>query len=118
MHYFQVHTIAVYTEFPQKNILSKVDLSSQLSRWAIEFGQSNTKFLPRAAIKGQVLADFIVEFLPRAMSPEKGNIASAHRREESSGEKLVETQLDETQSAQDNNEPIKEPSIVLKNSRH
>ena len=38
MHYFQAHPIAVYTEFLLKIILSKVDLSGQLFKWAIELG--------------------------------------------------------------------------------
>ena len=64
MHYFQAHPIAVYIEFPLKNIFSKVDLSGRLSKWAIKLGQSDIKFLPKAAIKGQVLADFVAEFSP------------------------------------------------------
>ena len=46
------------------------------------------------------------------MSPEQGNIVSAHIREENSIAKLAETQPYGTQSAQENNESIKEPSIV------
>ncbi|GFZ00573.1 hypothetical protein Acr_14g0002080 [Actinidia rufa] len=87
MHYFQVHPIAVYTEFLLKNILSKADLSDRLSKWAVELGQSDIKFLPRAAIKGQVLTDFVTEFSPRAVSPEQGSLASAHRKEKSLGMK-------------------------------
>ena len=51
MHYSQAHPIAIYTKFSPKNILSKVDLSEQLSKWVVELEQSNIKFLPRAAIK-------------------------------------------------------------------
>ncbi|GFS36134.1 hypothetical protein Acr_00g0044290 [Actinidia rufa] len=39
--------------------------------------------LNRFIIKGQVLADFVVEFSPQAMSLEEGCLASTHRREES-----------------------------------
>ncbi|GFY88800.1 hypothetical protein Acr_06g0007400 [Actinidia rufa] len=84
MHYFQAHPIAVYPEFRLKNILSKADLSSKLSKWAIELGQSYIKFLPRAAIKGQVLDDFVAEFSPQAMSLERGCLVSAHERRENS----------------------------------
>ena len=52
MHYFQAHPIAVYTEFPLTNIFPKADLFSHLSKFAIELGQSNIKFLPRVAIIG------------------------------------------------------------------
>ena len=83
MHYFQTHPIAIYTKFPLKNILSKVDLSGRLSKWAIEFGQSDIKFFPRTSIKGQVLANFVAEFSPRVVSPEQSCLASTYRREES-----------------------------------
>ena len=39
---------------------------------------------------------------------------STHRKEESSRAKLDEIQPNKTQSEQENNEPIKEPSTVLK----
>ncbi|GFS40362.1 hypothetical protein Acr_00g0068110 [Actinidia rufa] len=69
MHYFQAHPISVYTEFPLKAILMKVDLTGQLSKWALELGQFDISFLPRAAIKGQVLADFMAEFSPKPEIP-------------------------------------------------
>ena len=116
MHYFQTHSIVVYTEFPLKNILSKVDLSSRLLKWVVELGQSNNKFLPRATIKGQVPADFDAEFLSRVVSPRQENLLSAHRREESSGAKPAETQPDETQSAHKNHETIKKPSTIPRES--
>ena len=62
VHYFQAHPIAMYMEFLLKTILSKANLSIRLSKWAIKIGQSDIKFLSRAAIKGQVLANFIAEF--------------------------------------------------------
>ena len=62
MHYIQSHLIAVYIEFLLKNIFSNADLSEQLSKWVVVLGQSDIKFLPRAAIKGQVLADFVAKF--------------------------------------------------------
>ena len=62
MYYFQAHLITVYMEFSLKNILSKADLSSQLSKWTIELRQSDIKFLLRETIKGQVLDNFVIEF--------------------------------------------------------
>ncbi|GFS40182.1 hypothetical protein Acr_00g0066980 [Actinidia rufa] len=69
MHYFQAHPISVYTEFPLKAILMKADLTGRLSKWSLELGQFDISFLPRAAIKGQVLADFVAEFFPRPEIP-------------------------------------------------
>ena len=53
-----------------------------MSKWAIELGQFDVKFLPKVAIKGQVLAEFVAKFLPRTMSPKMGNHTSAQREED------------------------------------
>ena len=79
MHYFQAHPIAVYIDFLLKHILSKADLSGRLSKWVVKLGQSDIQFLPRVAIKGQVLVDFVAEFSPQAVSLEKACLAYTHR---------------------------------------
>jgi hypothetical protein len=60
--YFQAHAIRVLTEYPMKKILQKPDLSGRLVNWSVELGQFNIEFHPRTSIKGQVLADFLLEF--------------------------------------------------------
>jgi ribonuclease HI len=60
--YFQAHTIRVLTKYPMGKVLQKPDLSGRLVSWAKELGQFDIEFHPRTAIKGQVLADFLVEF--------------------------------------------------------
>jgi hypothetical protein len=60
--YFQAHTIRVLTEYPLKKVMQKLDLSGRLANWAIELGQFDLEFVPRNAIKGQALADFLAEF--------------------------------------------------------
>ena len=60
--YFQSHTIRVLTNYPLRQILQKLDASCRLLKWAIELSQFDIEFLPRPAIKGQALADFIAEF--------------------------------------------------------
>jgi hypothetical protein len=52
----------VLTEYPMKKVLQKPDLSGKLVNWAIELGQFDIEFHPRTSIKGQALADFLVEF--------------------------------------------------------
>jgi ribonuclease HI len=42
--------------------MQKLDLSGRLANWAIKLGQFDLEFIPRNAIKGQALADFLVEF--------------------------------------------------------
>ncbi|XP_059441893.1 uncharacterized protein LOC132174218 [Corylus avellana] len=68
--YFQAHTIRVLTEYPLKKILRKLDLPGRLANWAIKLGEFDIEFLPRNAIKGQVLADFLAEFTNLPMTQE------------------------------------------------
>jgi hypothetical protein len=45
-----------------RKVLQKPNLSGRLVNWAMELGQFDIEFHPRTAIKGQVLANFLVEF--------------------------------------------------------
>ena len=60
--YFQAHTIEVPIEHPIKQILHKPKVLGRLIKWAIELSEFNIRYKPRTAIKGQVLADFIMKF--------------------------------------------------------
>ena len=62
--YFQAHTVEVPTEYPMKQILHKPETSGRLIKWAIELSEFDIRYKPRAAVKGQILADFIMEFTP------------------------------------------------------
>ncbi|KAD3642299.1 hypothetical protein E3N88_31523 [Mikania micrantha] len=59
--YFQAHHINVLTNLPIREALQKPESSGRLAKWAIELGEHGLTYLPRTAIKGQVLADFIME---------------------------------------------------------
>ncbi|XP_077231507.1 uncharacterized protein LOC143864468 [Tasmannia lanceolata] len=59
--YFQAHTIKVLTGQPLRQILHRPDTSGRLVKWAVELSEFDIKYLPRPAIKAQVLADFIAE---------------------------------------------------------
>ena len=60
--YFQAHTIKIPTEHPMKQILHKPETSRRLVKWAIELCEFDIRYKLRASIKGQVLAEFIMEF--------------------------------------------------------
>ena len=62
--YFQAHTIEVPTEYPMKQILHKPETTRKLIKWAIELSEFDIIYKPRTAIKGKILADFIIEFTP------------------------------------------------------
>ncbi|XP_076943274.1 uncharacterized protein LOC143613463 [Bidens hawaiensis] len=63
------HGNKVLSEGVTQNVLSKPELSGRLAKWAIELGEHAIEYKPRPAIKGQVLADFIVE-IPRKKEEE------------------------------------------------
>ncbi|XP_059635856.1 uncharacterized protein LOC132278044 [Cornus florida] len=60
-HYFESHPIVILTTFPLKMILHKPDLSGRMTKWAIELSSFDIVYEPRTAIKGQVVADFLLE---------------------------------------------------------
>ena len=64
--YFQAHTVEVPTEYPMKQILHKPETSGRLIKWAIELSEFDIRYKPRTTIKGQILADFIMEFTSAA----------------------------------------------------
>ena len=60
--YFQAHTIEILTEYPMKQVLHKSETSGRLMKWAIELSEFDIKYKPKTTIKGQILADFVMEF--------------------------------------------------------
>ncbi|GKV02663.1 hypothetical protein SLEP1_g15062 [Rubroshorea leprosula] len=59
--YFQSHQIVVYTDLPLRKILQKPKLSGRLIGWSVELSEYDLKFQPRTTIKGQAVANFLVE---------------------------------------------------------
>ena len=60
--YFQAHAIEVPIEYPVKQVFHKPETSGRLIKWAIELSEFDIRYNPKTTIKGQVLADFGVEF--------------------------------------------------------
>ena len=46
-----------------KQVLHKQETSGRLMKWAIELSEFDIKYKMKIAIKGQVLADFVTEFI-------------------------------------------------------
>ena len=61
-HYFETHPITTIIDFPIKHTLSKPDLSGRLTKWAIDLGIYDIRYIPRATKKGQVMTDFLWEY--------------------------------------------------------
>nr|GFB31938.1 reverse transcriptase domain-containing protein [Tanacetum cinerariifolium] len=66
--YFQAHPIAVVTNQPIKQIMSRPDVVGRLQKWSVMLGEHNFTYRPRTSVKGQVLADFLTE-VPNKSSP-------------------------------------------------
>nr|GEX16101.1 reverse transcriptase domain-containing protein [Tanacetum cinerariifolium] len=59
--YFEAHPVKVITDQPIKHILSKTETSGKLAKYVVELGAYNITFVPRNAVKAQVLTDFLSE---------------------------------------------------------
>ena len=60
--YFQAHTVEVPTEYPMKQILHKPETFGRLIKWAIKLSEFDNRYKPRTVVKGQILANFTMEF--------------------------------------------------------
>ena len=45
-----------------EEVLHKPETSGRLMKWAIELSEFNIRYKPKTVIKGQILADFVMEF--------------------------------------------------------
>ena len=70
-HYFQAHTVVVLTQLPLKSILQSAYYIGRVAKWGTILGAFDIKYMPHTSIKGQVLADLVVEF---AEGPEEMNV--------------------------------------------
>ncbi|XP_010689071.2 uncharacterized protein LOC104902851 [Beta vulgaris subsp. vulgaris] len=52
-----------------KQVLQKMDASGRMLKWAVELNMFDLSFEPRKAVKGQALADFIVELTRPTVEP-------------------------------------------------
>ncbi|CAL2247523.1 unnamed protein product [Prunus armeniaca] len=74
--YYQAHRVIFMTDFPLRSILHSPDASQRLMKWAIKLSQYDLLYQPKAVIKAQALADFIVEFTP---STEKDKLVNKNK---------------------------------------
>nr|XP_027122134.1 uncharacterized protein LOC113739086 [Coffea arabica] len=59
--YFQAHSIAVLTDQPLRQILTKPEVSGRMIKWAVELAEHDISYQPRTTIKAQALADFLAD---------------------------------------------------------
>ncbi|GJW19150.1 zinc finger, CCHC-type containing protein [Tanacetum coccineum] len=71
--YFQAHHIAVITDQPIKQVMSRPDVAGRLQKWSIMLGEHDFTYQPRTSVKGQILADFLVE------KPEEASVDTSEK---------------------------------------
>ncbi|GKE91965.1 reverse transcriptase domain-containing protein [Tanacetum coccineum] len=59
--FFQATHISSTTDQPIKQIISRPDVARRLQKWSVMLGEHNITYRPRTSVKGQILADFLVE---------------------------------------------------------
>jgi hypothetical protein len=62
-HYFESHPVTVVSSFPLGEIIQCWEASGRIAKWAVEIMGETILFAPRKAIKSQVLADFVAEWV-------------------------------------------------------
>jgi ribonuclease HI len=62
-HYFESHSVTVVSSFPLGEIIQCREASGRIAKWAVELMGETLSFAPRKAIKSQVLADFLAEWV-------------------------------------------------------
>jgi hypothetical protein len=67
--YFQAHRVVVVTSFPLRAILHNSNAIGNIVKWAAELAEFQLDFQPHHAVKSQVLADFVVEWMPPPSAP-------------------------------------------------
>jgi ribonuclease HI len=67
-HYFESHPVTVVSSFPLGEIIQCREASGRIAKWAVELMGETFSFAPRKAIKSQVLADFVAEWVDTQLS--------------------------------------------------
>jgi ribonuclease HI len=62
-HYFESHLVTVVSSFPLGEIIQCREASGRIAKWAVELMGETLSFVPWKAIKSQVLADFLAEWV-------------------------------------------------------
>ena len=77
--YFQAHTIVVLMDQPLKKAMSSPEAVRRMALWAIELREFDVQYRSRTAIKGQIVADIIAEYIqPKDKGAEGQKLWSIH----------------------------------------
>jgi hypothetical protein len=71
LYYFQAHKITMPSSFPLGEIIRNRNANSRIVKWSVDLGEFDIEFYPRQAIKLQIQADFVSEWIEIQMPPPK-----------------------------------------------
>ena len=63
--------MVVLTQIPLQALLRKSDYTGRIAKWGTMLGAYDVKYMPRIARKGEILADFVVEFIEGTIEEEE-----------------------------------------------
>jgi hypothetical protein len=63
-HYFQAHKVSVVTSYLLRAVLHNPNATDNIAKWAAEQAEFDLDFISCHAVKSQVLADFIANWMP------------------------------------------------------
>jgi hypothetical protein len=66
-HYFGAHTIRILADQLLHDIFRSRHNSRRISKWTMDLSEHVVDFGKRSAIKSQILADFVVEWMEPAL---------------------------------------------------
>jgi hypothetical protein len=74
-HYFEVHPVTVVSSFPLGEIIRNPDAVGRIAKWSVELLGETLAYTPRKAIKSQILADFVAEWMDMQLPPPQLQVA-------------------------------------------
>jgi hypothetical protein len=68
-HYFQAHKISMVSSYLLRVVLYNPNVTGNIIKWATELAELELDFIPHHAVKSQVLADFVANWMPPPCHP-------------------------------------------------
>jgi hypothetical protein len=68
-HYFEAHPVMVVSSFPLEEIIRNSDAAGRIAKWSVELMGETLAYAPHKAIKSQILADFVAEWIDTQLLP-------------------------------------------------
>jgi ribonuclease HI len=68
-HYFEAHPVTVVSSFPLGEIIRNPDAAGRIAKWSVELMGETLAYAPHKAIKSQIMADFVAEWMDTQLPP-------------------------------------------------